>query len=349
MSEKIDNTTALDENAPLVDVRNLQIDFRIRQGFIKEYIKREKKVVHAVNDISFTIGKGEILSLVGESGSGKTTTGRAILQLVNKTAGEIMFAGDEIQRKNKPYMKEFRKRAQMIFQDPYQSLNPRFTVFEIVTEPLTLIKKDASLAEKEQLAVQALEFAGLRPALDYLYRYPHELSGGQRQRVSIATCFVMSPDFVVADEPVSMLDASVRADILKLFVGMKEQKGSAFMFITHDLALAWLISDRIAIMYLGKIMELGPADIIAGGCLHPYSQALTSVLAMVGEERKMERIILKDETPSPVNLPTGCRFHPRCPICQDKCVTVEPDFTEIEPGHFICCHYPQKIGQLNKD
>ena len=165
--------------------------------------------------------------------------------------------------------------------------------------------------------------------------------------MSIATCFIMAPEFIVADEPVSMLDASVRADILKLFVEMKKQKGSSFLFITHDLALAWLISDRIAIMYLGKIMELGPADLISGGCLHPYSQALTSVLAMVGEERRMERIVLEGETPSPINLPSGCRFHPRCPIAEEKCRIEEPDTWEVEPGHYVYCHFPRKICPQN--
>lgn len=327
----------------ILEIKELEVNFKIRQSFVNEYIKREKKVVRAVDKISLNVGKGEIVSLVGESGSGKTTTGRAILQLTSSTSGNILFDDNEISLKDRKYMKSFRERAQMIFQDPYQSLNPRFTVFEIVTEPLTITNKKTNMAEKEVLAIQALEFAGLKPAAEYLYRYPHELSGGQRQRVSIATCFIMAPDFIVADEPVSMLDASVRADILKLFVRMKEEKGSSFLFITHDLALAWLISNRIAIMYLGKIMECGPADIIAGGCLHPYSQALTSVLAMVGEKRRMKRIVLKDETPSPMNIPKGCRFHTRCPVAKPYCSEVEPEYREISPEHFIYCHYPQKI------
>lgn len=327
----------------IIEVKNLKVDFKIKQGFYNEYIKREKKVVSAVDNVSFNIGKGEIVSLVGESGSGKTSTGRALLQLTTISSGKIDFDGEKINIKNKEYMKNFRKRAQMIFQDPYQSLNPRFTVFDIVTEPLLFTGNNVNLAEKEILALKALEFAGLRPAAEYLYRYPHELSGGQRQRVSIASCFIMSPDFIVADEPVSMLDASVRADILKLFVSMKEQQNTSFLFITHDLALAWLISNRVAIMYLGKIMESGPADIIAGGCLHPYSQALTSVLAIVGEKKKMKRIVLKDETPSALKVPKGCRFHTRCPVSRPDCMEVEPEYREISPGHFIYCHYPQKI------
>lgn len=327
----------------ILEVKNLEVNFDIKQGFYEKHIKKERKIVRAVDNISFNIAKGEILSLVGESGSGKTTTGRALLQLVPTTSGQVVFDGEEIRPKNKEYMKSFRERAQMIFQDPYQSLNPRFTVFDIVTEPLVLTRNETSLAEKEMLALQALEFAGLRPAAEYLYRYPHELSGGQRQRVSIATCFIMSTDFIVADEPVSMLDASVRADILKLFVNMKEEKGTSILFITHDLSLAWLISNRVAIMYLGKIMELGHADIIAGGCLHPYSQALTSVLSVVGEEKRMEKIILEGETPSPLNIPKGCRFHTRCPVARPNCSVDEPGYREIEPGHFVSCHYPEKI------
>lgn len=335
---------------PIVSLKDVEVNFNIRQGFIKEYILRDKKIVHAVDKINLDIARGEIVSLVGESGSGKTTTGRAILRLADTTAGDIIFNGESVTgKKSKAWNREFRKHAQMIFQDPYQSLNPRFTVFDIVTEPLTLTNSDANLAEKEMLAIQALEFAGLRPAVDYLYRYPHELSGGQRQRVSIATCFIMAPEFIVADEPVSMLDASVRANILKLFVGLKEEKGASILFITHDLSLAWLISDHVAIMYMGRIVEYGPADIIAGGCLHPYSQALTSVLAMVGEKRRMKRIILEGETSSPVNLPKGCRFASRCPIAQQRCFEEDPEYRPIGEDHYICCHFPQPIGQLNDE
>ena len=325
----------------MISAKDLVVNFKIGQSFIDDKLLHKQKIVHAVDHIDLSVGKGEIVALVGESGSGKTTTGRAMLQLVNSNSSEMLFDGMPVRSRDRQFMKEFRSRAQMVFQDPYQSLNPRFNVFEIVTEPLTLTKRALSLAEKENLAVQALEFAGLRPAIEYLYRYPHELSGGQRQRVSIATCFIMSPDFIVADEPVSMLDASVRADILQLFVNMKEQKGTSFLFITHDLALAWLISDRIAVMYLGKIMEIGSADLIAGGCQHPYSQALVSILAMVGEKHRTERIVLRGETPSAVDLPKGCRFHPRCPCAQEKCSREEPVLREIEPDHYIYCHYPQ--------
>ena len=332
------------EAAELISVTDATVSFNIRQSFLNEYIRRRKKIIRAVDGVSFGLAHGEILSLVGESGSGKTTTGRMILRLVNASSGRVDFRGENIRHFDRHKMRDFRQKAQMIFQDPYQSLNPRLNVFDIVTEPLQFNehRKD-SILQKEEQAIKALEFAGLRPAADYLYRYPHELSGGQRQRVSIATCFIMSPELIVADEPVSMLDASVRADILKLFVRMKEQKNASILFITHDLSLAWLISDRIAIMYLGRIVEIGPADLIAGSCLHPYSQALTSVLVMVGEERRQKRIVLQNETPSPLNIPPGCRFHTRCPVVRDICRTKEPGYTQIESGHSVSCHYPEKI------
>ncbi|HHX02714.1 MAG TPA: ABC transporter ATP-binding protein [Tissierellia bacterium] len=335
-------------NTPVVSLQDLEVIFKGKQGFIDQYILRKKKLVHAVDGLNLDIAPGEIVSLVGESGSGKTTTGRAILQLTPLTSGKVLFKGEEIEPRNRQYMRNFRREAQMIFQDPYQSLNPRFNVFEIVTEPLLFEDRSYSLAEKEILALQALEFAGLRPAIDYLYRFPHELSGGQRQRVSIATCFIMSPDFIIADEPVSMLDASVRADILKLFVNMKEERNTAFLFITHDLSLAWLISDRVAIMYLGKVMEIGPADIISGKCQHPYSQALTSVLAMVGEERRQKKILLEGETPSPIDIPSGCRFHPRCPIAVERCRVEEPPYHEVCPGQFVSCHFPGPPERLRR-
>lgn len=330
-------------NKSVVSIEDLKVIFKGKQGFVDQYVLRKSRDVHAVDGLSLEIKEGEIFSLVGESGSGKTTTGRAILHLAPITEGKILFKDREVAAKDKRFMKTFRKEAQMIFQDPYQSLNPRFNVFEIVTEPLLFEEKKYSLSEKELMALRALEFAGLRPATEYLYRYPHELSGGQRQRVSIATCFVMKPDFIVADEPVSMLDASVRADILRLFVRMKKESGTAFLFITHDLSLAWLISDRVAIMYLGKIMEIGPADIISSGCQHPYSQALTSVLAIVGEKRRNEKILLEGETPSPIDIPSGCRFHPRCPIARERCSLEEPGYHEVKPGHLVHCHYPGNI------
>lgn len=328
---------------PVVEVNDLSVHFDVREGFFKDLIKKEKKVVKAVDRIDLSIGKGEIVSLVGESGSGKTTTGRAILNLVHHNTGEIKFNGELFDSKNKKWMKDFRKRAQMIFQDPYQSLNPKFMIVDIVAEPLRFIEKNLSEGEIEQRVIEALEFAGLKPGKDYLYRYPHELSGGQKQRVAIAAVFIISPDFIVADEPVSMLDASVRADIVKLMFEMKEEKGTSYLFITHDLALAWLVSDRIAIMYLGKIVEIGPADIISGNCIHPYAQALISVLSNIDIKHKRKKIVLKGETPSPTDIPEGCRFHTRCPIAKEKCRKEEPQLVEKGKNHFVACHFTERL------
>lgn len=326
----------------IVELRNLKVYFKIRQGLIKDIFSKKEKYVKAVDGIDLDIKKGEIVSLVGESGSGKTTTGRAILNLVHHE-GLLKFDDELYDLKNRKWLKSFRKRAQMIFQDPYQSLNPKYMIIDAVSEPLRMIEKNLSVSEIKKRTIQALEFAGLKPGEDYLYRYPHELSGGQRQRVAIATVFIVSPNFIVADEPVSMLDASIRADIVNLMYEMKKQKGTSYLFITHDLSLAWLISDRIAIMYLGKIVEIGPSNIISGNCRHPYTQALVSVLANVDVDNKRQKIVLKGETPSPIDIPTGCRFHPRCPIAKDKCTKEEPRLTEIEKDQFVACHYPEKI------
>ncbi|MBP1925273.1 oligopeptide/dipeptide ABC transporter ATP-binding protein [Sedimentibacter acidaminivorans] len=326
----------------IVEAKNLKVYFKIRQGLIKDIFSKKERYVKAVDGIDLGIKKGEIVSLVGESGSGKTTTGRAILNLVHHE-GLLKFDDEIYDLKNRKWLSSFRKRAQMIFQDPYQSLNPKYMIIDAVSEPLRMIEKNLSESEIKERTIQALEFAGLKPGEDYLYRYPHELSGGQRQRVAIATVFVVSPNFIVADEPVSMLDASIRADIVNLMYEMKEQKGTSYLFITHDLSLAWLISDRIAIMYLGKIVEIGPSEIISGNCRHPYTQALVSVLANVDVDNKRQKIVLKGETPSPTNIPTGCRFHPRCPIAKDKCTKEEPQLTEIEKNQFVACHYPEVI------
>lgn len=330
-------------NEKLIEVKNLSVHFTIRQSFFKELFKKEKKVVKAVDGIDLTIHKGEIVSLVGESGSGKTTTGRALLNLINKTADELKFDGEGYNLKNTTWLRNFRKRCQMIFQDPYQSLNPKYMIVDIVAEPLRLIEKHLPEKTIEERVVEALEFAGLKPGRDYLYRYPHELSGGQRQRVAIAAVFIISPDFIIADEPVSMLDASIRADIVNLMFEMRKMKGTSYLFITHDLSLAWLISNKVAIMYLGKIVELGPSEIISGDCIHPYSQALISVLANIDVEHKKKKIILKGESPSPIDIPAGCRFHTRCPIVREDCKTREPELTEISKEHFVACFYPEKI------
>jgi peptide/nickel transport system ATP-binding protein len=321
----------------MIEIEDLKVHFDVSQSFLKNMLSKKKPKVKAVDGINLSIKKGEIVSLVGESGSGKTTIGKAVLQLVEATGGDVRFEGNSIRDKDKKSLKLFRQKAQMIFQDPYQSLNARELILDIVAEPLIVNKLTTSNEDKVERVLEALEWAGLKPGAEFLYKYPHELSGGQRQRVAIASALILNPDFIVADEPVSMLDVSVRADILKLMVDLRDKKGISYLFITHDLSLAWLISDRIAIMYLGKIVEVGDAELIAGSCLHPYSKALVSVMP-VPRKRKRERIVLKGETPNPSNIPAGCRFHPRCPMAIERCKSEEPELQEYKPGHLVACH-----------
>lgn len=321
---------------PLVEIKDLRVHFDIKQGFLSGLISSEKKVVRAVDGISLTINKGEILSLVGESGSGKTTVGKAILQLVPQTGGAVEFEGKTISL-DRQGLSDFRRKAQMIFQDPYQSLNPRHYIIDIVAEPLDVAGLLKSSKERDALVKEALEQAGLTPAEDYFYRYPYELSGGQRQRVVIAGALVLGPKFIVADEPVSMLDASIRTGILKLMLQMRDEKGIAYLFITHDLSLAWLISDRIAIMYLGKIMEIGSSDVIIKEGLHPYTQALMAIMPVPGEIRVGERPVLEGETPNAAVEIQGCKFCSRCPKVMERCWKSEPVPKEISPGHWVSC------------
>ncbi|MBN2051118.1 MAG: ABC transporter ATP-binding protein [Spirochaetales bacterium] len=324
--------------SPLLEIKDLKVHFTIRRGFIEEMFSRKISRVKAVDGIDLTIEKGEILSLVGESGSGKTTTGKALVSLVERTAGSVLFEGKELPRGTGNRVREFRKKAQIIFQDPYQSLNPRDSIYDIVEEPLLVNGLVDNPAVRKEKVLEALCWAGLTPPEDYLYRLPHELSGGQRQRVAIAAALIMQPSFLVADEPVSMLDVSIRADILKLLVGLRDTLGISCLFITHDLSLAWLISDRIAIMYLGKIMEVGSPDLIVGSCLHPYTKALVEVMPLAKIQKSRERTILRGETPNPLDMPSGCRFHPRCPCSMDICLLEEPPLIPLAPGHLAACH-----------
>jgi len=322
----------------IVKVNRLKVYYDLKNTFTSNLLSKKKKQIRAVDDVCLTIGKGEILSLVGESGSGKTTTGKAILQLTKITEGEIFFKGEPVNPREKAYMKDFRQKAQMIFQDPYQALNPRNLVLDIIAEPLDVNRLVSSAKEREERVILALEQAGMSPGRDYLYRYPHELSGGQRQRVVIAGAVIMNPDFIVADEPVSMLDASVRTGILKLMVKFREERELAYLFITHDLSLAWLISDRIAIMYLGTILELGKADEIIKRGLHPYTQALTRIMPMPGVNLERERVTLPGEIPSAAEEITGCRFRARCDKAMPLCGELRPAMREVGPGHFVACH-----------
>jgi peptide/nickel transport system ATP-binding protein len=321
----------------LFSVHDLEVFFPIRQTFFKSLISSEKRFVHAVDGISFDVRRGEILALVGESGCGKTTTGRTLLRLEEATGGEISYRGLPLNRFSQKALREYRKKAQIIFQDPYNSINPKQTIFDIVAEPLEVNHLTSSQQEKEERVIKAVAEAGLRPAQDYLYRYPHELSGGQRQRVCIAGATVLRPDVIVADEPVASLDVSIRNDILKLMVEQKQKLGVTYIFITHDLSLAWVISDRIAVMYLGRIVEIGDTEEVVANPCHPYTKALISVIPVPDPTAHREHVILQGETPNPVDLPPGCRFHPRCPEAIDSCKETDPTDVLISGDHYAAC------------
>ena len=319
----------------LLEVKDLKVYFEMKKGFVSSLFGKPE-MLKAVDGVSFTINKGEILSLVGESGSGKTTTGKAILQLIPEARGSVVFEGEELIGKKD--LSEFRKKAQMIYQDPYQALNPRQFISDIVGEPLEVNKHDITMDERNELVREALESASLTPADEYWFRRPFELSGGQRQRAAIAGSLILKPELVVADEPVSMLDASIRTGIIDMMLKERDKKGVAYLFITHDLSLAWLISDKIAIMYLGKIMEIGTADEIVHHARHPYSKALLNIMPVPGKILTEKRQILEGETPNASEDIKGCKFCGRCPMATDICREKEPEYTEFEPSHLVMCH-----------
>jgi len=326
----------------IIKVENLKKWFPVRMGFLETLFTRKQLFVRAIDDISFDIKKGEIFGLAGESGSGKTTTGRVLLKLVEPTSGKIFFHGRDITKVPERQFKPLRRKLQIIFQDPYESLNPRMTIFDIVAEPLRV--QGESHENMEARVFKALEDVELIPPQEFIHRFPHELSGGQRQRVAAARALVLRPEFIVADEPVSMLDVSIRAEVLNLMVDLMEKYDVAFLYITHDLALARHMCERIAIMYLGKIMEKGLTEKIIYEPLHPYTQALISAVPVPDPTSARIEVAIKGEIPSPINPPSGCRFHTRCPAyIGDICRTREPPLIEIEKERFVACHlYPSK-------
>ncbi len=316
--------------APLLAVRDLKKHFPIKSGLLG----RTTSSVKAVDGISFDVMPGEVVGLVGESGSGKTTAGRTILRLVEPTSGEIVFDGTDIARIPAPAMRDWRRRMQIIFQDPYASLNPRMTVGEIVGQALK-IHRLASGADMEDRVVQLLQKVGL--AASAVRRYPHEFSGGQRQRIGIARALAVSPQFIVADEPVSALDVSIQAQVLNLLLDLKSELQLTLLFIAHDLSVVEYISDRVIVMYLGKIMEVAPARELYRNPVHPYTQALLSAIPVPDPTVRRERVILQGDIPSPINPPSGCVFRTRCPIAAPECAKVEPPLEAVGPGHFKAC------------
>jgi peptide/nickel transport system ATP-binding protein len=310
-------------SAPLLEVEGLVTRYPVPRGIVGTLARRPRERVHAVEGVSFRLRRGEMLALVGESGCGKTTTAQSVLRLVDPDDGAIRFDGTDITGLSHRELRPLRRRMQLIYQDPYESLDPRFRVRATVEEPL-LVHGIGSKTERRQEARQALELAGLSPAELYLERYPHELSGGQRQRVAIAASLVLHPDLLVADEPVSMLDVSVRAGILALLDDLRA-RGLAILMITHDLSTAARYADRIAVMYLGRIVEEGPAREVVDNPQHPYTRALLSVVPRPDPRERVVPEILRGETPNPVHVPEGCRFHPRCPIAIPECRDVDPE------------------------
>jgi len=323
----------------ILNVQNLRKYFDIRLGFFGSILRKQRLFVKAVDDISFSIKKGEIYGLAGESGSGKTTTGRVILRLVPPTSGKVLFKGKEILNLPERDFRPFREKMQIIFQDPYESLNPRFTVYDIVSEPLRVMKKFNSEEEIEDAVLNALENVKITPPEQFIFRYPHELSGGQRQRVAVARALVVNPEFIVADEPVSMLDVSIRAEVLNIMLELRNKMGVSFLFITHDLALIRHICDSVAIMYLGKIMERGSVENVIREPLHPYTRALISAVPVPDPTSRRSEVVIKGEIPSPINPPSGCRFHTRCPsYIGDVCKKMEPELIDAGAGHYVACH-----------
>jgi oligopeptide/dipeptide ABC transporter ATP-binding protein len=324
---------------PVVKVENLKKWFPVKVGLVRSLISRRELYVKAVDGVSFAIKEGEIFGLAGESGSGKTTTGRMLVKLIEPTDGKIYFLGKEITRLSDEEVKPLRRQFQIVFQDPYESLNPRMTVGDILSEPLRLLNVVETEDQLESKVREILSDVGLVPPEEFLFRYPHELSGGQRQRVATARAFVVNPKFIVADEPVSMLDASVRAEILKLMLSLIEKYNTSFLYITHDLALSKHVCDKIGIMYLGKLMEVAESEELVNNPLHPYTKALINAVPIPDPTARRGDIVIKGEIPSPINPPSGCRFHTRCPqYIGDICRSKEPEWTNVGKDHLVACH-----------
>ena len=324
----------------------LQVE-HLKQYFPAGGMGKNRKFVKAVDDVSFFVNKGETLGLVGESGCGKTTTGRSILRLYEPTGGKITFDGNvilDVENKVKVDMLPYRQKMQMVFQDPYASLDPRMTVGDIVGEAIDIHKLAANKKERHDTIISKLEKVGLNS--EHANRYPHEFSGGQRQRVGIARALAVNPQFIVCDEPISALDVSIQAQVVNMFEELQEQMGLTYLFIAHDLSVVKHISDRIGVMYLGKMVELADSYELVARSLHPYTKSLISAIPIADpiKARASKRIVLQGDVPSPLNPPTGCRFRTRCPYADECCAQKEPEWREVEKGHYVACHHVEKIN-----
>ncbi|EFH89770.1 ABC transporter ATP-binding protein [Ktedonobacter racemifer] len=327
----------------LLEVQGLKTYFPLTRGLV---FQRKIGDIRAVDDVSFSIVRGQTLGLVGESGSGKTTIARTLVRLYKPTAGQIIFDGQNLASLEGEELRKVRQRIQMVFQDPYASLNPRFTIGSLIGEPMH-IHGVAEGRDVHERVLELLRVVGLRP--EYYDRYPHEFSGGQRQRIAVARALAINPDFIIADEPVSALDVSVRAQVLNLLQSLQRQFSLTYLFVSHDLSVVRHVADRIAVMYLGKIVEISDRDELYTAPQHPYTRALLSAVPIPSPqiEKQRKRIILSGDLPSPINIPKGCRFHTRCPMAQDICREVEPAF-EAKEGreHYAACHFSERVAQL---
>lgn len=323
---------------PYVRIKHLKTYFDVTRGVFSP-----KQIVKAVDDVSFDIYPGETLGLVGESGCGKSSLGRTIVKINKPTGGQIVIGGEDITKLKGEPLRKFRREVQMIFQDPYASLNPRMTVGEIIREPMDVHHIYATRAERDARAVELLRTVGLKP--DHIRRYPHEFSGGQRQRVGIARALAVNPEFIVCDEPISALDVSIQAQVVNMFEELQEKEGLTYLFIAHDLSVVKHISDRIGVMYLGRMVELADSYELTFHSVHPYTRSLISAIPIADPvtSRQSKRIVLEGDVPSPVNPPSGCHFRTRCPFADKLCEQEQPKWTEVGPGHYAACHHLDKV------